>query len=139
MIAVLQEHFPTLSLRRLCQLLGVSRSWYDAHPTPDALAERTLDRRDAIERVALDFPGDGYRRGTHALQRDGWAVNHKRVLRIMRQESLLRQLKCRFLVTTDAAHGVPTYPNLLAEVTLSAPNQAWVADITYVRLPTSFV
>lgn len=57
----------------------------------------------------------------------------------MRQESLLCQLKQRFLVTTDSAHRLPTYPNLLAEGTLSAPNQAWVADITYVRLPTSFV
>src|SRR5689334_801554 len=57
----------------------------------------------------------------------------------MRQESLLCQLKRRFQVTTDSAHGLPTYPNLLAETALSAPNQAWVADITYVRLPTTFV
>ena len=76
---------------------------------------------------------------THALQREGWAVNHKRVWRVMRQDSLLCQLKRHFLVTTDSAHGLPTYPNLLAQMTLSAPNQAWVADITYVRLPTNFV
>lgn len=139
MIAVLQDQFPTLSLRQLCRLLGVSRSWYYAHPTPQAQAERDLDLRDAIERVTLDFPGYGYRRVTRALQREGWTVNHKRVLRVMRQESLLCQLKRRFLVTTDAAHGLPTYPNLLAETTLSAPNQAWVADITYIRLPTTFV
>jgi len=139
MMALLHEHFPTLSLRRLCQLLGVSRSWYYAHPTADALAERDLNLRDAVERVTLEFPGYGYRRVTHALQRAGWTVNHKRVLRVMRQESLLCQLKRRYLVTTDSAHGLPTYPNVLAEVTLSAPNQAWVADITYVRLPTSFV
>ena len=75
----------------------------------------------------------------HALRRDGWSVNHKRVLRVLRQESLLCQLKRRFLVTTDSAHGLPTYPNLLAQTALSALNQAWVADITYVRLPTSFV
>ncbi len=139
MIAILQEHFPTLSLRRLCQLLGVSRSWYYAHPTADALAERDLNLRDAVERVTLEFPGYGYRRVTHALQREGWTVNHKRVLRVMRQESLLCHLQRRYLVTTDSAHGLPTYPNVLAEVTVSAPNQAWVADITYVRLPTSFV
>lgn len=139
MIAVLQEQFPALSLRRLCQLVGVSRSWYYAHPTADALAERDLDVRDAIERVTLEFPGYGYRRVTHALRREGWTVNHKRVLRVMRQESLLCHLKRRYLVTTDSAHGLPIYPNVLAEVTVSAPNQAWVADITYVRLPTSFV
>jgi transposase InsO family protein len=139
MIATLQQHFPTLSLRHLCRLVGVSRSWYYAHPTADALVERDLDLRDAIERVTLEFPGYGYRRVTHALQRDGWAVNHKRVLRVMRQESLLCHLKQRFLVTTDSTHGLPTYPNLLTEAALSAPNQAWVADITYIRLPTSFV
>jgi putative transposase len=139
MILQLQEQFPLLSQRRLCQLLGVSRSWYYAHPRADTRAERDLDLRDAIERVTLEFPGYGYRRVTHALQREGWSVNHKRVLRVMRQESLLCHLKRHFLVTTDSTHGLPTYPNLLAEVTLSAPNQAWVADITYVRLPTSFV
>ena len=139
MIATLQQHFPTLSLRHLCRLVGVSRSGYYAHPTADALVERDLDLRDAIERVTLEFPGYGYRRVTHALQREGWTVNHKRVLRVMRQESLLCHLKQRFLVTTDSTHGLPTYPNLLTEVALSAPNQAWVADITYIRLPTSFV
>jgi transposase InsO family protein len=139
MIATLQQQFPTLSLRHLCRLVGVSRSWYYAHPSADALAERDLDLRDAIERVTLEFPGYGYRRVTHALHREGWSVNHKRVGRVMRQESLLCHLKQRFLVTTDSTHGLPTYPNLLAEVALSAPNQAWVADITYVRLPTSFV
>ncbi|MFI5273922.1 MAG: IS3 family transposase, partial [Ktedonobacterales bacterium] len=139
MIAHLPEQFPQLSLRRRCRLLGVSRSWYYAHPSVDVRAQRDLDLRDAIERVTLDFPGYGYRRVTHALQREGWSVNQKRVLRVMRQESLLCQLKRRFLVTTDSTHGLPTYPNLLAAVTLSAPNQAWVADITYVHLPTSFV
>lgn len=139
MIAVLQEQFPELSLRRLCQLLGVSRSWYYAHPATNTLAERDLELRDAIERVTLEFPGYGYRRVTHALHREGWTINHKRVLRVMRQESLLCHLKQRFLVTTDSAHGLPTYPNLLADASLNAPNQAWVADITYIRLPTSFV
>ena len=77
MSAILQEHFPTLSLRRLCQLLGVSRSGYYAHPTADALAERDLNLRDAVERVTLEFPGYGYRRVTHTLQREGWTVNHR--------------------------------------------------------------
>ncbi|HET8906521.1 MAG TPA: IS3 family transposase [Ktedonobacterales bacterium] len=108
MIAVLQEQFPTLSVRRLCRLLDVSRSWYYAHPAPDTLAEGDLDLRDALERVTLEFPGYGYRRVTRALQREGWSVNHKRILRVMRQESLLCQLKRRFLVTTDSAHGFPT-------------------------------
>ena len=71
--------------------------------------------RDAIEQIVLAFPGYGYRRVTHALQREGWAVNHKRVLRVMREESLLCQLKRRFVVTTDSQHTHATYPNLLTD------------------------
>ncbi len=63
--------------------------------------------RDAIEQIILDFAGYGYRRVTHALQRDGWKVNHKRVLRIMREESLLCQIKRHFVQTTDSHHHFP--------------------------------
>ncbi len=66
-------------------------------------------------------------------------VNHKRVLRSMRQESLLCQLQRRFVVTTDSRHGCRVYPNLLRETVLTGLNQAWVADLTYIRLPTAFV
>ncbi len=66
-------------------------------------------------------------------------MNHKRVLRVMRQESLLCQLQRRFVVTTDSRHGGRVYPNLLHETVLTGLNQAWVADLTYIRLPTAFV
>jgi putative transposase len=57
----------------------------------------------------------------------------------MRQESLVCQLKRRFVLTTDSAHGERTSPNLLACVALDRLDQAWVADSTSVRLPTTFV
>jgi putative transposase len=96
--------------------------------------------RDQIEQLILEFPGSGYRRVTRALQLAGWKVNHKRVLRIRREESLLCHLKKRFvIVTTNSRHGFPVYPNLLAETQLSAPNQAWVADLTYIRLRAALV
>lgn len=139
-----QEH-PELSLRCLCALFGLSRSWYYASADPTERAARDVAQvalRDAIEAVVLEFPGYGYRRVTHALRRAGWdPVNHKRVLRVMQEESLLCQLQRHFVVTTttDSRHGWPTYPNLLAEATLDRLNQAWVADITYIRLPTAFV
>jgi len=66
-------------------------------------------------------------------------VNHKRVLRVMREESLLCQLKRQFVHTTDSHHRYQVYPNLLATTELTAPNQAWVGDITYIRLPSCFV
>ena len=138
MIAAIHAAYPDLSIRRLCALVGVGRTWYYARPTAEAVAARDTALRDAIERLVLEFPGYGYRRVTKALQREDWDVNHKRVLRVMRQESLLCQLQRRFVVTTDSAHGLRTYPNLLAEATLAGPDQAWVADLTYIRLPTAF-
>jgi putative transposase len=138
-ITVLHQTYPAISVRTLCRWLGVSRSWYYAHPATVGGAEEETALRDAIERIVLDFPGYGYRRVTQALRRAGWGpINHKRVLRVMREESLLCQLKRRFVVTTASAHGYRTYPNLLAGATLDRLDQAWVADITYIRLPTTF-
>lgn len=85
------------------------------------------------------FPGYGYRRVTKQLDREGVVVNHKRVLRVMRQESLLCQLKKRFVATTDSAHSHRVYPNLMEALTLDGLDQAWVADISYIRLPAEFV
>jgi putative transposase len=139
MIAAMLEAYPHLSVRRLCPLVGAGRTWYYTRPSPEEVAARDTALRDAIERLVLDFPGYGYRRVAKALAREGWTVNHKRVLRVMRRESLLCQLKRRFVATTDSAHGLRTYPNLLADAVLTAPDQAWVADITYIRLPAAFV
>lgn len=135
----LQQEFPCLSVRQLCALLGLSRSWVYERPHQPTQAERDVALRDAIERIVLEFPGYGYRRVTAELHRQQWEVNHKRVLRIMRAESLLCQLQRSWTTTTDSRHGLRTYPNLLAGLELSRPNQAWVADITYVRLPTCFI
>ena len=139
MITALHQTYPDLSIRRLCTLFGVSRTWYYTHPSPDVVAERDVALRDAIEQLVLALPGYGYRRVTKQLQRDGWAVNHKRVQRVMRQESLLCQLKRRFVVTTAAQHGLGWYPNLVADLVVERPDQVWLADITYIRLPTAFV
>jgi len=132
---------PSLSVRQLCALLDVNRAWYYARPVAASGEdeEEAVRLRDAIERIVLDFPGYGYRRVTHALAREGWPVNHKRVLRVMREESLLCHLKRRFVPTTDSGHDWRTYPNLVKGAIFNAPDQAWVADITYIRLPTGFI
>jgi transposase InsO family protein len=138
MIAQAQREHPQLSARHLCALLGVARSWYYERLTTPTRDERDVALRDTIERIVLEFPGYGYRRVTKALAREGWVVNHKRVRRVMRQESLLCQLKRRFVASTDSGHALRTYPNLTAEFEPTAPDQVWVADITYIRLPTAF-
>ena len=138
MIARIKEEHPELSIESLCELIGVSRSWYYEHPSAEQKARKDVVLRDAIEQIVLAFPGYGYRRVTAALRREGWRVNHKRVLRIMRHESLLCQLKRRFTPTTDSAHSFRRYPNLIEDIELEGPDEGWVADITYVRLPSTF-
>jgi putative transposase len=139
MIAHLHQEHAAASIRHLCRLAQVSRSWfYDRPSTPDHPA-RDVALRDAIEELVLAFPGYGYRRVTHALARDGWTVNHKRVLRVMRDEALLCQLSRQFVVTTDSQHRWRRYPNLLKDLVIDRLDTVWVADITYIRLPTTFV
>lgn len=135
MIAFLKESHPDLSERHLCRVFSVSRSWYYEKPTAaEQKAREDLDLRDAIERIVLEFSGYGYRRVTAELHRRGWRVNHKRVLRVMRRESLLCQIRRRFVPTTDSAHGLKIYPNLTKEMELDGLDQAWVSDITYIRM-----
>jgi putative transposase len=131
-----------VSTRHLCELLQVNRAWYYARKQvmvePSKQAE-AVALRNAIEHIILDFPGYGYRRVTRALQRAGWKVNHKRVLRIMQEESLLCQIKRHFVHTTDSRYHFPVYPNLVEGRTPDAPDVIWVADLTYIHLRSDFV
>lgn len=139
MITQTHQQQPERSISQLCETLQVSRSWYYEKQTRPDTDEGDVELRDAIEHLILEFAGYGYRRVTHALKRAGWIVNHKRVLRIMREESLLCQLKRHFVHTTDSQHPYQVYPNLVKGMTIEAPDVVWVADITYIRLPSSFV
>jgi putative transposase len=145
-----RARFPEVPLERACALLGLNRGSLYRHAAgagPERIAihgpnERALSLRAAVERVVLEFPGYGYRRVTKHLQREGGNVNHKRVLRVLREESLLCQLKRRWTKTTDSQHGWRVYPNRLADRgwrRLTGLDEAWVADLTYIRLGGEFV
>ena len=97
------------------------------------------DLVDRIEAICLEFPRYGYRRVTRQLKREERAVNHKRVLRLMRESDLLCRVKQKRVKTTDSKHRFPRYPNLIKEMVLSKINQAWLADITYIRIRSGFV
>jgi putative transposase len=95
--------------------------------------------RDAIQKIALEMPAYGYRRITEELRGQGWAVNGKRVLRMMREDNLLCLRRRKFVVTTDSNHRLPIYPNLARDLKVAGLNQLWVADLTYIRLQFEFV
>jgi putative transposase len=120
----------------MCTLAAVSRASYYRYWRPEANADEEESRlRDAIQRTALADRHYGYRRITHALRAQGWAVNHKRVARLMREDNLLAIRKRRFVPqTTDSRHDFDVALNLARRMKPTAINQLWVADITYVRL-----
>ena len=123
--------------------MSLPRSTYYYRPRVPAAEtqKKAADLRDRIEAIVEEFPRYGYRRVTAQLRREGFVVNHNPALRdrIMREESLQCQVRRRFAVTTDSAHGLVVYPNLIRNPAISGVspiNQVWVADITYIRLLT---
>jgi transposase InsO family protein len=119
----------------MCALVGVSRAGYYRQWLSSAPAEEETALRDRLHALALAHRHYGYRRLGPLLRREGWAVNHKRVLRLMRADNLLCLRKKSFVpATTDRRHRWPIWPNLARRLVPTAPNQLWVADITYVRL-----
>jgi putative transposase len=131
MIQTLSSEYPT---RLLCDLLGLAPSTYYYEPQGhDDLALLSL-----IEDVLLRFPTYGYRRVTKQLHREDHLVNHKRVLRVMRDNDLIAVVK-RSVRTTRSSHSYDRHPNLLRDLEVVRPDQVWCADITYVRLQLQFV
>jgi transposase InsO family protein len=129
-----------LTVERMVKLAGVSRaSYYRFDENAETGPDPDMKLRDAIQRIALDWPTYGRRRMTQELRRQGWAVNQKRVSRIMREDNLLCLRKRKFVVTTDSNHGRKVYPNLAGEMILTGTDQLWRADITYIRLRDEFV
>lgn len=126
-------------MKRLCELGQVSRSGFYRWRQHRPAADRACGLRDALQRVALEFPSYGWPRMTPELQRRGWAVNHKRVYRMMREDNLLCLRRRKFVRTTDSAHPFPVYPNLAREMDVTQMDQLWVADITYIRLRAEFI
>jgi transposase InsO family protein len=128
-----------LTVERLCKLAGVSRASFYRYWAGSQPREEEAAVRDLVQRVALANRRYGYRRVTHQLRRDGVVVNHKRVLRLMREDNLLVLRRRPFVpVTTDSRHDWYVVPNLARNLVPTGLDQLWVADITYVRLLEEF-
>ena len=131
-----------LTIERMVELGRVSRSGFHrfgggAEPRPDP----HMDPRDAIQRIALEWPSYGRPRITAELRRQDWTVNPKLVYWLMREDNPLCVRKRKFVVTTDFNHNHKRkiYPNLAPNIILTATDQMWRADITYIRLRDEFV
>ena len=138
MYDTIQNREQEVNIGSACSALGVSRSgyvkWLKREPRPD-----NMELRDELQTIVVEFPRYGYRRMTMELKRRGFAVNHKRVLRLMREDNLLCAKRLFKPMTTDSGHSLRVYPNLARGLAVTDLNQLWVADITYVRLLAEFV
>lgn len=123
-------------IRLVCRLLGVPRSsvYYTARPEADEAMLKV-----ALLDLAAEWPTYGYRRLAAMMRRLGWPVNGKRVRRWMDELNLHGTPPPRTQRTTNSAHALPRYPNLVKGLKIRYPVQVWVANITYMRLRCEFV
>ena len=130
------ERSPT----QLGEAVGLSRStiWRQLRQ-PSTSHEDKLELRSQIQTIALEMRAYGYRPITAELHRRGVKVNHKCVLRLLREDNLLCLRQRAFVRTTDSRHNLMVYANLTRDLVLSNINQLWVADITYIRLLREFI
>ena len=93
--------------------LAPSNYYYKPKTKPLAQQKWEAEVKKRIEAICLEFPRYGYRRVTKQLHRDGYKVNHKKVLRIMRENELLCRPKKQFVKTTNSDHNYPIHVNLI--------------------------
>jgi putative transposase len=130
----------SLSIERMCQLANISRAGFYRSLRDRKPQEESMEVRSAIQGIVLENRRRyGYRRVTAELRRRGMLVNHKRVARIMREDSLLAVQPKHFVTTTDSNHNLEIYLNLAQRMKLTGLDQLWMADITYIRLGDEFV
>ena len=138
--AWVRQQGEAVGIERCCRLAGVSRAGYYRQWRASAPRQEETALRDVMQRLSLARRYYGYRRITAELRSQGWAVNHKRVARLRREDNLLCLRQAAFRpATTDSSHRFVVYPNLARRLVPTAVNQLWVADITYVRLDEAFV
>ena len=130
-----------LSVEKMCQVAVVSRAGYYRSFAQQCPEEEEMMVRAVIQKIVVEHRRRyGYRRVWFELNHKlGMVVNHKRVLRLMREDNLLALQRKQYVMTTDSNHSLEIALNLARHMKLTAVNQLWVADITYIRLREQFV
>jgi putative transposase len=124
-----------LSIRRQCELIGISRSGYYYQPCPETDENLQLMRR--LDELHMDYPVYGSRRLRAMLEREGLLVNRKRVTRLLQIMGVEAIYPKRSLSLAIEGHRI--YPYLLDGLEISGPDQVWCADITYVPMAYGYL
>lgn len=134
-LALVDRADADLSIVAQCRLLRVARSTLYWRPAPVSADDLALMRR--LDKQYLSTPFYGARRMVAVLRREGWAVNRKRVRRLMRLMGVEAIYQKPHTSRRHPQHTV--YPYLLRDLLINRPNQVWCADITYIPLAKGFV
>jgi len=132
---MIEKGHPAISLRRQCELVGLTRSTYYREPLGETSLNLKVMRR--IDELYLTTPFYGVRRMTVMLQQEGYKINHKRVARLMRVMGIQAVFPRRSLSQPGKGHKI--YPYLLRGMKISKPNQVWSIDITYIPMASGFM
>ncbi len=132
---MVDRRHPSLSIKRQCRLLDISRS--GLYYQPKGISEEDLSLMKLIDRQYLVTPFYGARKIAAWLKSQGQLVNRKRVRRLMRLmgfKAIYRRPR-----TSKPGPGHKTYPYLLTGLKITRPNQVWAADITYIPMARGFL
>ena len=124
-----------LSIRRQCELVGVSRSGWYYEPILETEENLALMRR--LDELHMEYPAYGRRRLEVLLRRAGCPVNRKRVVRLLQMMGVEAVYPRRATSQPGAGHRI--YPYLLKGLDISGPDQVWCLDITYVPMAYGFM
>ncbi len=133
--AYIKAYRSAFRVEEMCKTLDVSRSgyykWCNKKP-----GKREEENNMLLKKIRYIFKDHkelyGYPRITAELKAQGKKYNKKRIARLMSNNDMRAKTKKRFKITTNSKHNNPVAPNLLPELNITGPNQAWVSDITYV-------
>lgn len=133
-MSVIDPLHAKLSIREQCVLIKVPRSavYYKERVNGEDTMFANL-----ISELWLEMPYYGYRRITAELQRRGHDINHKRILRLMREAKIQAMYPRPNTSMRNEKHKV--YPYLLRSLVIYRPNQVWATDITYIKTQTGWM
>ena len=124
-----------ISVRRQCELLGMNRSGFYYQPVGESEKNSQLMR--LLDEQYTRTPFYGSRKMTEWLAAEGYAVNRKRVLRLMGLMGIEAVYPKPKLSWPGEGHRI--YPYLLRGTTVERVNQVWSTDITYIRMAQGFL
>jgi putative transposase len=134
----MRQSHPTRSLEMLCTLFGVTRqAYYEAQLYESKTSIAHMIVLTLVKDLRNDIPIIGTRKLLFMLAAEFKKHNIKmgrdQLFDLLRFHGLLMRRRKRMTKTTDSHHWLKKYPNLIKELVLSAAEQLWVSDITYIR------